>query len=230
MNSSSDSQRAPNPWLGSMKVGFLGCGNMAQAMIRGLIQSQTLKPSQIFVSNRSPGKLQKVKELYGVQICQSNEELVEKTQVVILGTKPQDLLGTIEPISQIFDPSHIVVSLAAGIQLYTLKKYISHARWVRLMPNTPSLISKGVIGYILDDEDPAVQTVIEDLTSPLGYVTAVPDEDQFEALMIACSSGKEIEDDEEPKEEEMDLEGGKEEKKNEHRTEQNHPRAILLRF
>lgn len=178
-----------NPFLGSMKVGFLGCGNMAQAMIKGLLQSQTLKPSQIFVSNRSPGKPQKMKELYGINVCESNEELVEKTQVVILGAKPQDLLGAIEPIAQIFDPTHIVVSMAAGIQLYTLKKYVPHARWVRLMPNTPALISKGVIGYILGKEDRAVQTVIEDLVSPLGLVKAVADEDQFEALMVACSSG-----------------------------------------
>lgn len=178
-----------NPWLASMKVGFLGCGNMSQAMIKGLIKSQTLKPSQIFVSNRSPGKLHKVSELYGVQICQSNEELVEKSNVVILGAKPQDLLGSIEPIAQIFDPQHIIVSLAAGIQLYTLKKYVSHARWARVMPNTPTLISKGVIGYILNENDPAVRTVIEDLMSPLGFVKAVQDEDQFEALMVACSSG-----------------------------------------
>lgn len=177
------------PWLSNLKVGFLGCGNMSQAMIRGLLHSQTLKPSQIFASNRSPGKLLKVKEQFGIQICSSNEELIDQTQVVILGAKPQDLLNAIEPVSQSFQPHHIVVSLAAGIKLYTLKKYVSHARWARLMPNTPSLISRGVIGYILDEEEEAVRTVIEDLALPLGLVKAVQDEDQFDALMVACSSG-----------------------------------------
>ena len=131
----------------------------------------------------------KVRDQFGIQTCNSNEELIDQVQVVILGAKPQDLLNAIEPVSQCFQSHHIIVSLAAGIKLYTLKKYVSHARWARLMPNTPCLISRGVIGYILDDDDDAVRTVIEDLALPLGLVKAVQDEDQFDALMIACSSG-----------------------------------------
>lgn len=58
------------------------------------------------------------------------------------------------------------------------------------MPNTPALISRGVIGYVQSDsEDQGLPTLIEDIFSPLGYVLGVEDEDQFEALMISCSSG-----------------------------------------
>jgi pyrroline-5-carboxylate reductase len=180
---------ATNPLLASLKVGFLGCGNMSQAMIAGLIKSQTLKPHHVFASNRSEGKLHKVQELYGVQICPNNEELVEGSDVVILGAKPQDLLQSIEPIASCFSQNQIVISLAAGLRLETLERYIPQVRWVRVMPNTPSLISKGIIGYMLNEPEDTLSTVIEDLMMPLGMVERVDDEDQFESLMIACSSG-----------------------------------------
>ena len=180
---------ATNPLLASLKVGFLGCGNMSQAMISGMIKSQTLKPHHVFASNRSEGKLHKVRDQFGVQICPNNEELVEGCDVVILGAKPQDLLQSIEPIASCFSQNQIVISLAAGLRLETLERYIPQVRWVRAMPNTPSLISKGVIGYMMNEPEDNLATVIEDLMMPLGIVERVDDEDQFEALMIACSSG-----------------------------------------
>lgn len=180
---------ATNPLLASLKVGFLGCGNMSQAMISGMITSQTLKPHHVFASNRSEGKLHKVRDQFGVQICPNNEELVEGCDVVILGAKPQDLLQSIEPIASCFSQNQIVISLAAGLRLETLERYIPQVRWVRAMPNTPSLISKGVIGYMMNEPEDNLATVIEDLMMPLGIVERVDDEDQFEALMIACSSG-----------------------------------------
>jgi pyrroline-5-carboxylate reductase len=172
------------------KVGFLGVGNLAQAIIKGLVESKILSPSHIFGSNRSPGKLQKIAELYGIQALSTNEEVIEESDIVILAMKPQDLSAAIDPIASAFHEKQIVVSLAAGINLHALEKKLPQCRIIRLMPNTPTLISRGVLGYVVSDsEDSALSTVIEDLFSPLGYVLGVEDEDQFEALMISCSSG-----------------------------------------
>lgn len=172
------------------KVGFIGVGNLAQAIIKGLVENKTLPPSHIFASNRSPGKLQKVVEAYGIQAMATNEDVINTCDVVILAMKPQDLSTAIDSISSAFSDRQIVISLAAGVNLRSLEKRLPQCRIVRLMPNTPSLISRGVLGYVLsDDEDTALPTVVEDLFSPLGYVLGVEDEDQFEALMISCSSG-----------------------------------------
>jgi len=172
------------------KVGFLGVGNLAQAIIKGLVENKTLPPSHIFGANRSPGKLQKATEAYGIKALSTNEEVVNTCDVVILAMKPQDLAAAIDPISSAFSEGQIVISLAAGITLRTLEKKLPQCRIVRLMPNTPSIISRGVLGYVLsDDEDTALPTVVEDLFSPLGYVLGVEDEEQFDALMISCSSG-----------------------------------------
>lgn len=163
---------------------------MAQAMIRGLLETGFISPSKILVSNRSPGKLQKLSEQFGVSTTDSNEELVEKSDLLILSVKPQDLLGAIEPLTHSFSESQIVISLAAGIRMQTLEKYLPDCRLVRLMPNTPSLIQKGLLGYLMnDDADEALEGIMEDLFAPLGRVIQVHDEDQFEALMVACSSG-----------------------------------------
>ncbi|KYG67105.1 hypothetical protein AZI86_08825 [Bdellovibrio bacteriovorus] len=178
-----------NPFLKSQKIGFLGAGNMAQAMIKGLVEGG-IPSKNIYVTNRTPGKLQKLQESFGVNPVSSNNELIDICDIVILAVKPQDLLAALEPVSRAFDDNTIVISVAAGIRMEKLERYIHGARLARVMPNTPSLIGRGLIGYLLnDDDDNALDSTVEDLFTPLGRVIKVFDEDQFEALMISCSSG-----------------------------------------
>lgn len=179
-----------NQYLKSRTIGFLGAGNMAQAIIRGLLEKELVRPDHIVASNRSPGKLQKLNEQYGIRTAGSNEELAEQADILIISVKPQDLLTAIEPISQAFVQDQIIISLAAGARMQTLEKLLPQCRLVRLMPNTPSLIGRGVIGYLMnDDEDTGLESMVEDLFQGLGRVIKVADEDQLEALMIAASSG-----------------------------------------
>jgi pyrroline-5-carboxylate reductase len=171
------------------KVGFIGAGNMAQAIIKGLVESKIIAAKNIHVFNRSPGKLQKLSEAYGVTVCANNEEVVERCELVILAVKPQDLFAAVEPLTSVFNPKQMVVSLAAGITNQTLTKKLPGCRIARVMPNTPALIKRGVIGYLQNVEDPGLSSLIEDLFSPLGIVLKTEDESQFEALMVGCSSG-----------------------------------------
>lgn len=178
-----------NPLLKTQKIGFLGAGNMAQAMIKGLIEGG-LPAKNIYATNRSEGKLLKVAETYKINPVMNNEELIDKCDVIILAVKPQDLLNALEPITRSFDSLKIVISVAAGIRMERLEKYLQGARLARAMPNTPSLIGRGVVGYLLnDDEDSGLEITVEDLLTPLGHLIRVADEDQFEALMVSCSSG-----------------------------------------
>ncbi|MNJ92793.1 Pyrroline-5-carboxylate reductase [compost metagenome] len=177
-----------NPLLKAQKIGFLGAGNMAQAMIKGLIEGG-IPAKHIYASNRTPGKIHKLVEQYGISPASSNEELVETCDIVIFAVKPQDLMTALEPVIRFFNEHTIVASIVAGIRMDTLEKALPQCRLARVMPNTPSLIGRGVIGYLLNEEDSAVEATIEDLFEPLGRVIKVQDEDQFEALMISCSSG-----------------------------------------
>lgn len=176
-------------YLHSKKLGFIGAGNMAQAIIRGLIESGKVPAQNIFVSNRTPGKLQKLKDQFGIQVCTSNEQAIEKSDMVILAVKPQDLLQAIEPLSQYFLQGQIVISLAAGIRLQTLEKNLPQTRLVRMMANTPALIGKGVIGYLMNENDPGLETLVEDFFECLGKMIRMADEEQLVAFMVASSSG-----------------------------------------
>jgi pyrroline-5-carboxylate reductase len=171
------------------KVGFIGVGHMAQAIIKGLVESQVIPPHHIFAYNRTPGKLNKAKETWNIQASANNEELIEASDIVVLAVKPQDFISAIDPLVAQFNEKQIVISLAAGITLDTLGKKLPQCRLVRVMPNTPSIIGKGVIGYLMEEGDAGLESVVEDLFKPLGSVFKTDTEEQFEALMISCSSG-----------------------------------------
>ena len=178
-----------NPLIKTIKIGFIGAGNMSQVMIKGIVESKLIRPDHIFVSNRTPGKLIKLEELYGVQTRKHNEQVVEECDVVILAMKPQDLPAAVEVIANHFEPHQTIISLAAGINLKSLERMMPVGRHARMMPNTPSLIGQGVIGYLVQNDEEIIADLIEDLFSPLGTLIEVDNEDQFDALMISCSSG-----------------------------------------
>ena len=162
---------------------------MAQALIKGLIHSKLISNDKIFASNRTPGKLIKLKENFQIQTKELNEEIVEICDIVVLAMKPQDLPAAISSLASQFNENQIVISLAAGISFNVLNKLIPIGRVVRLMPNTPSLIGKGLIGVISARKDEALMDIIKSISSGLGKVIEVENEDQFDSLMIACSSG-----------------------------------------
>ncbi len=178
-----------HPLLKTYKVGFIGAGHMAQALIKGMVESKLLRPDQILVSNRTPGKPLKLKELYQIQVREHNEQIVEECDIVILAMKPQDLPQAMANLASAFNENQIVISLAAGITMRSLQKMIPQPRLVRLMPNTPSLIGRGVLGVLANKKDEVVTEITKDLFSGLGVILELETEDQFDALMISCSSG-----------------------------------------
>lgn len=169
------------------KIGIIGAGNMGQAIVKALIESATATADSIIVSNRSPGKLEKVKKLYGVQTETTNEALVEACDVVIIAVKPQDLIEAIEPCRASFGLDHIVISLAAGVELKALRRLIPEGHLSRLMVNTPVLICKGVIGFCSQND--LYETLIRNLFTPLGTVVKLEEGDTFEAFSVASASG-----------------------------------------
>jgi pyrroline-5-carboxylate reductase len=179
-----------HPLMKIMKIGFIGAGNMTQALIKGILESKQIKNTQVYVSNRTPGKLVKLKELYpGLNARQYNEEIVDECDIVILAMKPQDLPAAISEISEKFREEQIVISLAAGITIDALEKIIPTGRLARMMPNTPSLIGRGVIGLLTQNMDESGSDLIHDIFKTLGVMLDVETEDQFDALMVSCSSG-----------------------------------------
>jgi len=178
-----------NALLKTQTVGFIGAGNMTHAIIKGLLSGSEISAHQIWISNRTPGKLKKLNDLYSVQVAASNEELIEKCNIIVLAVKPADLSAVLQSTAQFFTPDKVVISIAAGFTLDALEKNLPIARIVRVMPNTPSLIGEGLIGILTEGTEEIILDIAEDLFSTLGKIIFVKDEDHLEALTVACSSG-----------------------------------------
>ena len=174
----------------SYRFGFVGCGHMAQALISGWAEKNWIPLDHILVTNRSEAKLKRFVEQIPVKIVKDNIELLQKSDVVILATKPQDLNLLLDELSSCWEARHTVISLAAGVSLRALTQAIqATGRIIRLMPNTPIQLNRGVIGYCLTKEANAAGLSIEELFSPLGEVVHAEEGESFEALTVATSSG-----------------------------------------
>jgi pyrroline-5-carboxylate reductase len=172
------------------KIGFIGTGNMAQAMISAWLESGTSTPDKIYGTNRTEGKIKRLADELGIVALRNNEELIDQCEIVVLAVKPQDLVPALESISSSFGVHHVVMSLAAGVPLARLKRLLPNVRqWVRVMPNTPVRVRQGVSGYFLPKESAALKPLMDELLKPLGAVVQVDDEDKFATLSVACSAG-----------------------------------------
>jgi pyrroline-5-carboxylate reductase len=127
------------------KVGIIGCGNMGEALLKGLINSGLVPKENIFVSDVRGECLKNIKNTYGVPTFSSNSEVVSKSEIIILAVKPQVIEGVLKEIASLIKSSQLIISIAAGITLRFLTQHLGEkAKVIRTMPNTPALVQEGV--------------------------------------------------------------------------------------
>ncbi len=129
------------------KIAFLGGGNMAEALIKGLIAAGTAKPDQILVADVSPDRLAHLRKTYGIIIQKSNVDASREAGLIILSVKPQVIERVLGEIAPAVDDKKIVGSIAAGVAIAKLEKALKEgSHVVRVMPNTPALVLAGAAG------------------------------------------------------------------------------------
>lgn len=127
------------------KLGFIGAGNMGTALIKGLIISGLYQSNQLLASDRNTEHLKKISEQFGLKSCPSNKDLVRECAIIILAVKPQSIREVLEEVRDEIRDDHLMISIAAGIPLKMIHSVIGRAiPLIRVMPNTPALIQKGV--------------------------------------------------------------------------------------
>ena len=123
-------------------IGFVGAGNMAAAMIRGLLSESVVEPDQLWATNRSNNvRLQGLRERYGVSVTRSKRELVHASSVLILAVKPRDMGDVLAELAGLVG-GRLVISVAAGIPLRTLESALGDAVVIRAMPNTSAAVQE----------------------------------------------------------------------------------------
>jgi pyrroline-5-carboxylate reductase len=128
-----------------MNIGFIGCGNMAQAIIGGIIKARYVSNESIIASNPSNGKLQLVKDKYNILTTLNNIEVAKFADIIVLSVKPNKYDSVIGEIKDLIKPNAVVVSIAAGISIdFVERAFGKTIKVVRVMPNTPALVGEGM--------------------------------------------------------------------------------------
>ncbi len=169
---------------------FLGAGNMAEALIKGLLRSGTARPESIIATGRRGERLEELHRAYGVRTTLDNVAAVREADVVVLSVKPQVLDKVLVQVAPVVDPRKLIISVAAGVPIAAMERRLgAGARIIRTMPNTPSLVGAGACalarGEHASDEDLTVATRI---FQSVGTTTVV-DENLLDAVTGLSGSG-----------------------------------------
>ncbi len=122
-------------------IGFIGGGNMAEAIISGLQKSGK---REIIVFDTNPGRLDYLKNRYNLKTARSNSEVLSSARTIVLAVKPQHIDNVLDEIKEAVSKEHLFVSIAAGIYISYITEKLGTERVVRVMPNTPALVREGM--------------------------------------------------------------------------------------
>ena len=127
------------------KIGFIGSGNMAKAMIGGIVKSKLVDPSNVIASDLNELVLENVKNEYGINVTTNSKEVVKFSDIVIVAVKPNVYDIVLEGVKELIDNEKIIVTIAAGKTIESIENVIGNDKKViRTMPNTPALVNEGM--------------------------------------------------------------------------------------
>lgn len=133
------------------QIGFIGCGNMSQAMIAGVLNSRLVDASCIFASDVLESSRTLCKDKYGINVTDNNVEVAEKVDMLILAVKPHVYNDVIKEVKDYIKPECIVISIAAGQSITKMEKlFSSSTKIVVAMPNTPAMVSEGMSAAVIN--------------------------------------------------------------------------------
>jgi pyrroline-5-carboxylate reductase len=174
----------------SRRIGMLGAGNMAGALIRGLLASKSVTPDQIVASDVRADHLKDLRAQYGIKTFSDNRELAAESNLVVLAVKPQVVDRVLDQMADAFAPDTLLVSIAAGVPIRALEARLpEHVRVVRAMPNTAAIALAGATGIAPGSR--ATQQDIDDTQALFAAIgrSVVLDETLIDAVTGLSGSG-----------------------------------------
>jgi pyrroline-5-carboxylate reductase len=172
-----------------MKVGFIGCGKMGEAMVASATTSKLLVPHQVFASDLSAERRRTMKSRYGINVYSKNNAIPGFADILVLSVKPQDLDAVLQEIASSVSRKHLIISIVAGKRISQIQSILADARIIRVMPNLACVVGEGMSVFSAGnrvtstDEKTALR-----LLSSFGKVVKLP-ENQFDAVTALSGSG-----------------------------------------
>ena len=172
-------------------IGFIGSGKMAGAIIKGLLKNNFAEPSEILATQAELIGLEEKSKDLGVEILLDNKLLAQKSDVIVIATKPNQVVDVLKEISDFINPEKLVVSIAAGVTIAKLEENLpAQTKVVRVMPNTPAMINEGMSGICggksVSQED---LDYVLSLFSAIGKAIVVDEEVQMDIVTAISGSG-----------------------------------------
>ncbi len=165
------------------RLAVIGCGNMGQAIVRGLLREHWAEPSEIIATNPSTEKTHALATELGISVSTDNALAARDAEVVLLGVKPQIIKGALKDLRGVVKPGQLVISIAAGISTRFIEYYTENAPVVRAMPNLAVTVGMGATAIC-----PGTLCTPEHLATADGIFTSVGTvEHVHESLMDAVT-------------------------------------------
>jgi pyrroline-5-carboxylate reductase len=175
----------------SQRIAFIGAGNMASALIEGLISAGTCPAARILATDVRADAVAALVAKHGIAGVADNASAARDADVIVLSTKPQVFPALLPELAKVIaaDPNKLVLSIAAGIPIAVIEDQLSDARVVRAMPNTPALVQAGATAIAAGSRaDEADMDVAAAIFRSVGIVERVP-EAQLDAVTALSGSG-----------------------------------------
>ena len=181
--------------LKNKKIGFIGGGNMAEAIIKGMLSSSSLvKVSNVFVSEPNKNRQTFLSSEYKIKIVKDNFDLVKKSDVLIIAVKPQIIREVLNGIADQVDAQKLVISVAAGVPISQIEEALRVGKKkklcvVRTMPNTPSVVQEGATAITAaKGVSKSDFKISHEIFQAVGQTVEVPEE-QIDAVTGLSGSG-----------------------------------------
>jgi len=138
--------------LKKTKISFIGSGAMATAMIAGLSKKNLIDSANIVASDPYPAQLEKLAGRYQVNTTQNNQEAIQNKDIIVFSIKPQNLAEVGKELRGHIPADALILSIIAGAPISSISQKLHHYRVVRVMPNTPARVGKGMSVWTCTDE------------------------------------------------------------------------------
>jgi pyrroline-5-carboxylate reductase len=173
-----------------LTVGFIGGGNMGEALIKGLLGASLVPASAIHATDVRLERLKELDRQYGIQVSSDNADLVRHSDIVILAVKPQIMDAVLKEIAPAVTRKKLLISVAAGVSTAKIRSVLhKDARLIRVMPNTPALVLEGVTAIAkADNLEPNDLDTAGEIFSAVGRVVIL-DETLMDAVTGLSGSG-----------------------------------------
>jgi pyrroline-5-carboxylate reductase len=176
--------------LSNARLGFVGCGVMAEAIIAGLLRKKLVGPEQIAGSHPRQARREEMHVKYGIEMFEHNRDAVTDSSLLVLAIKPQRLHSVLEELKGALVKEQLVVSIVAGAKIANIAEELLHASIVRAMPNTPAQIGEGVTAWTASAEvNETQERQVSAMFEALGKSVRVENEHQIDMATALSATG-----------------------------------------